>query len=172
MTFKNIVFEIDDKRLEDIIRYRRDPEGNSGFIDKMRVDEKQMAENYKIPIVNMDVKNNGTDKSYRIKFSVDSVDNALNQAAYDNLILQLLYDDTEFHNVKFYIPKKEIENIIKFLFSKENQMNGEDIFYLKHSTKNPESKGKNDEYTAKIAANRTPNHEEVLRLTNFLRQYL
>jgi hypothetical protein len=72
------------------------------------------------------------------------------------------------------VSKSEADNIKKFLLSKENQADGMSIFYLKHNARNTESKGITDAYTAKIAAhkNKKPSHEEILRLTSFMRQYL
>jgi len=176
MPFKNIIFEITEKKLNDIVNDNniaqlKDPTTTKleSFVEYRRNPEGRVINNYEISQVESDFKDGDTKKSYKIKTAVNG---KLSLAAYDNLVLHLLYNDVKLNNIKFYVPKNEVGNIWKFLVSKENQANGKDIFYLKHSTENEKSEGKEDEYTAKIAAHKKPSHEEILRLTSFMRQYL
>lgn len=154
MAFKNTIFVTDKKGLDNIISYIQDPEGKIG------------TEESSLPL---DIKaKDNNDGSYWIKISAIG---DVSLAAYDNLILQFMYNEVKLHNIKFFIPENETENIEKFIFSKNNKSKDKSRFYIQHMQRDPENK-ENDTYTVKISCHKNPSKQEIIKLTGFMRQYI
>jgi hypothetical protein len=150
-----MIFETDEKGLDNVLKFWNNPEG-------------RINNNYSQPKIHLNIRE-GKSHPYWIKvLATDKI----NQATYDNLTLQLLYNEVKFHNIKFYIPQDETENVEKFLFDEKNKNNKKNKYYLQHMKRDTENSSEKKVYTAKMSCHKNATKQDIINLTSFMRQYL